>query len=123
MNAGVSNEYTLTLGLVLAPSIIKLNGCSQWFTLEHRTMQRTDSLNVEGGSLLQDALYLRAILTTDIEIVATSLASPVVSFVNQCSEFAESIGREEHLVQTIVTHNDLWPMHHRSRDKLQFMLA
>ena len=123
MNAGVSNQDSFTFWFVLAPSIIELNSCSQLFALEHGTMQRTDGLNVEGSSFLQDTLYLRTILATDIEIVATCLACPIVSLVGQCTKFAESIGREEHFIQGVVAHDNFRPVYHRSPDKLQLMTA
>ena len=84
-------------------------------------MQRTNGLNIECSQLLHNHLYLRTILSADIEIVATSLASPIVSFIYQSSKFAESIGREDHFIRAIVAHDYLWPMYHCSSDKLEFM--
>ena len=82
MNAGISDEYALTLRLVLAPCIIELDSLSQRLALQHRAVQRTDGLNVDSSHLFHHALYLRTILAADIEIVPASLASPVVGLVN-----------------------------------------
>ena len=78
MNAGIGDEYALALRLILAPNIIELHSLSQRLALQHRTMQRTDGLNVDSSHLLHHALHLGTILSADIEIVPASLASPVV---------------------------------------------
>ena len=123
MNAGIGNQDTFTLRLVLTPCVVQFDGISQLFALEHRTVQRTDGLNINCCQLLHHRLYLGTILSTDIKIVATCLTSPIVSLINQCTEFAECISREDYFVQAVVTHDNLWPVYHRSSDKSKFMAA
>ena len=84
-------------------------------------MQRTDGPNVDSRRLFKNALHLRTIFTADIKVVATSLTSPVVCLIDQRTKLAKAICRKQHLVQTVVTHNDLGPMHHRCRNEMQRM--
>ena len=113
VNAGIGDEYALTLGLVLAPNIIESHSLSQCLAFQHRTMQRTDGLNIDCSHLFHHTLHLRTILAADIEIVTASLASPITYLVHQRTKLSESISREQHLIQAVVAHNDLRPMHHR----------
>ena len=119
MDRSVGNENAFCFYFVLAPSVIQTNVISQVF-LQDRAMKRTNASNVESGCFLQKCLNLSAILTTNIEVIATSLASPVF-FVRQCTELAESVGGKEYLVGLVVCNHYFWPVYHWSHEELQGM--
>ena len=122
MQRAVGNEYALILRLILAPCVIKTDVVAQVLR-EHRTMKRTNLLDVQGGYLLEEVLHHRTILAYDVEVVAASLASPVVSLVHQRAKLTKAVSAEQHLIGSVVTHDDLWPVHHRSHEELQGVLT
>ena len=76
-------------------------------------MERTDGLDGEVCSLFQKVLNLHAIFAYDVEIVAASLASPVVGFVFDSTELAESVGGKESAVGCVEREHDFGPVNHR----------
>ena len=121
MDRSVGDEHPFCFHLVLAPCVVQADVITQVF-LQDRAMKRTDAGDVQRSSFLQKCLYLSTILATDVEVVTTRFACPVL-FVSQSPELAESVGREEHLVLLVVCHHHFRPMHHRSHEELQGMFA
>ena len=85
-------------------------------------MQRADDPDIQRCRLLEKSLHLSAVFTDDADIIAASLASPVLFYV-KCAELTKAIGREKHLVCGIIRDNNLRPMHHGSRYKSQCVLT
>ena len=121
MDRGVCNEYTFCFYFVLAPCVVQTNVITQVF-LQDRTVKRTDASDVQSSSFLQECLYLCAIFTANVKVITASFACPVF-FVSQCTELAETIGREQYLIGCIVSDHHFRPMHHWSHEELQFPTA
>ena len=125
MQGAVGNEDALIFRLVLAPCVVDAKVVTEVF-LKHRTMQRTNLLDVERGSLLQEILHHGAILAHNVEVVAASLACPtliILFLLAESTELTEAVGREENLALLVVGDHHLWPVHHRSHEELQGVLS
>ena len=117
VDGGVGDHNALALHLVGGPDVIQIDVITQILG-QYRSVQGADGGDVQGSGLLQQRLYLRAVLAHDADVVAPCLASPVFLCV-QCAELAEAVGGEQHLILHIVSHNDLRPVDHRRGDKGQ----
>ena len=83
-------------------------------------MKGADNRDVQPGSLLQDSLCLGTVFADDAEVVAAGLAGPAFRILDIVgTEFAEGVGREEHLIPAVVAHDNFRPVHHRGGDKGQ----
>ena len=89
---------------------------------EDRSVEGADCLDVKGGSLLQKALHLHAVLAHDAEIISSCFASPVL-FNVQCAKFAKSVCRKENFIFVVVSDDDFRPVHHRCGDKGESVCA
>ena len=87
-------------------------------------MKRTDFLDFESAEFLEQRLYLRAVFTHDVEIVAACLAGPSFGVVEaQGSELSECVGGEQDLLFLLVFHDDLGPVDHAGGKELESVLA
>ena len=118
----ISDEETVGLGLVLAPSIVLMDIVCE-IASEERSVERKDGLDVELGSLLKQRLHLSAIFAHDIEIIATGLAIPVIESLVVVAEFTESVGCEKHFSALVVGDHHLGPVHHGGQRELKDVAA
>ena len=119
MNGRVRHKHTLSLGLVLAPDIVKAYVVGK-VLLEHGTVQRTNHINIECSGLLEQGLNLIAVLSADVDVVPACLALPCATVAKR-TELTECIGREEHLLALLIAHHHLGPVYHGRQNELQGM--
>ena len=121
VNRGVSDHNAFTLHPVGRPDIVQIDVVAQIFG-QHRAVQGSDDGNVQTGGLLQQCLYLGAILTNDADVVAAGFAGPVFFHI-QRTKLAEAVGGEQDLVVGIIGYNNFGPVDHGCGDEGQHMLA
>ena len=119
---GVGDDDGFVLGLVACPSTVLLLDQID-VVADDDAMQRADHLDVEGISLVEQFVDLRAVLAHDVGIVATRLVEQflleivhvVEKFAVQPTKGAKRVGREQDLVLHVVGDHDLGPMDHGRR--------
>ena len=128
--AGIGYKNAFGFGLILAPSVVEAYSLCQIFALERRTVQRSNSLDVECRCFLQHVLHLHSIFAHDVEVVASGLTRPVgkcsvgvILLVAECTKLSESVGSKQHLLLLFVTHEHLGPVHHWCGNELQSVLS
>ena len=92
-------------------------------------MQRANHLDVKRGGLLEHILHLHAVFAYDVGVIAACVVDPLALKVHlvgedvaaQSAKGTKGVGREEHLVGSVVGHHHLGPMHHGSHDELKAM--
>ena len=85
-------------------------------------MERADLLDVERCRFFQESLHLCAVFADDTDVVTSRFVSPRLVSVER-AKLAESVGGKEHLILAVVGHDDLGPVNHGSRYKVQCMRA
>ena len=118
-----NDKHALGLHAIRAPYSIQAQRLRHLLTLQHRTVQRSDSADTERSHLLKHSLYLHAVLAYYIEVVSPCLACPVVGIGIIYAELAERVGGEQHFLLRAITHQHLGPVHHRRSDELQRQAA
>ena len=121
VDTGVSDDNAFALGGIGGPDVVELQIVAQVLR-QHRTMEGTNGLNIQCGSLFQQILYLRAIFAHNANVIAAGLVIPGLLHI-QSAELAEAIGREQNLVHIVIGDDDFGPMHHGSRYKGQSVPA
>ena len=87
-------------------------------------MERTYRLDVESGGLLEERLRLRTILADDADVVTTGFAVPAFRVFDVVrAELAETVGGEKNLIRGIIGYHHFRPMHHRSGNERELVLA
>ena len=122
VDGGVADADAVGLCQVAGPCVIQSDVVLQ-ILFQHRSVQRADLVNLQGGSLLQDRLHLSAVLADDAEIVTPRFAGPVVIFRVQGAELAETVSGEQDLVRGVVGHHNLRPVDHGREHEVQLVLA
>ena len=95
-------------------------------TAPYKAVQRADVVKLKSGGLFQNCLDLCAVFADDVRVIAAGFVNVIceeIDLVVERAEGAEGVGREKHFVGKIIGHHDLGPMHHRSHDEGEFMLA
>ncbi len=121
VNGRICDEHALGFHAVARPCVVQTEIVAE-ILLQHGTVQRTDGLDIERRSLLQERLDLHTVLADDTEVVASCLARPVLVSVER-TELAERVRGEEHLVGLFVGEHDLRPVHHGSKHECEFVLS
>ena len=120
VNARISNDNAFRiLRFILRPKAIETECLSHFTIAKERAVERTNHFNVKLCCFLEHLRHLHAILTADVEVVATSFLRPIVGVRIIRAEFTESISREERFVAIIIGHDYFGPMHHGSRDEVE----
>ena len=89
---------------------------------KHRTMQRTDHLNIQCCCHFQKLLYLCAIFSYDSNEVSSCFIIPRFFHI-QRTEFSKSICGKQDFFGTVIRNHNLWPMYHRCKYKGKLMIA
>ena len=120
VNARISNDNAFRiLRFILRPKAIETECLSHFTIAKERAVERTNHFNVKLCCFLEHLRHLHAVLTADVEVVATSFLRPIVGVRIIRAEFTESISREERFVTIIIGHDYFGPVHHRSRDEVE----
>ena len=130
VDGSIGDQDALFFGRVAAPKEILLEKIAE-MTAPDEAVQRTNILDVKPRRLFQHALHLRAVFADDIGIIPSGLIQMLgkeIGLISKKSaveraEKAESVGRKEDAVGTLIRHHDLGPVHHRRVDKVQHMAA
>ena len=77
-------------------------------------MKRTDFPNIKLCGFFKKILNLNTVLTADIEVISSCLASPIVLLSVKCAKCAEAVRREKNLFCTFIWNHNLRPMNHGS---------
>ena len=121
MDGSIGNQRTFILRTIAAPYIV-LAEIEAQILLQDRTVQRADHLNVQCSRLLEQSLYLCAVLADNVEIIAAGFAGPAFLCI-QCAELAKAVCREQNLLRGLVSNHNLRPVNHRSHEKVQRVAA
>ena len=89
---------------------------------QYRSVQRADGLNIQRRCLLQNRLDLAAVFADDADVIAPGLVCPILCRVLS-AKLSEGIRGEQHLVRTVVSHDDLRPVDHGSGNEAESVLA
>ena len=127
----VDDNDSVVFRLILAPLLIFVDEPCDVLASPDRSVQRADELDVDLGSLLQDGLYLCAVLADDICIIPSRVIEIVLLEVVIISEdagferaeCAERVCGEECACRCVICEHSFRPVDHRSHDECKCMRA
>ena len=121
VNRGIGDNDSFGFRRIRRPGLIKIQIIAKVLG-KHRAVQGTDNLNIQPRRLFQQILNLYAVLAHNPNVIAASLARPILFYI-QSAEFSKAIGRKQHLISTVIGNHDLRPVDHRSQHKGQIVLT
>ena len=117
VNRSTGDKYAPVLRLIRRPSVIKLQNLGNCVG-KNRTVKRTNCLNIKSCGFLEQCLNLCAELADNVEIISSCFTAPALVCVG-CAELSECVSREKHLFAAFIRNENLRPMHHWSRNKIE----
>ena len=119
VNRCVSYKHALILGLIGRPCVVYSEIVFKVFG-ESRSVKREYGFDLSTCKLFENVLHLHTVLSDNVEIITSCLASPaVIVLCIESSELAESVSREKKLLALLIGEHNLRPVNHRRKNKFQ----
>ena len=117
----IGDHDALFLRTVGGPGIVQTDIMAQ-ISGQHRSVQRTDHLDIETTGHSQQILYRFAVLTYDTDKIPSGFIIPGLIHI-QRTKFTETVRGKQHFICTVISHHNLRPVYHGCKHKGQLVAS